>query len=139
MTTMTTDRESDVPTEVSEAPDRPPPWCAAEGCRRPVDGHAGPPWCQAHRRGLRLSTAVSDATLEFLNPRNEKMYGNTEVIEAGEHLSIALELLLSSVFGSEVIVDERPIAFGTGDSKYDSIARWRVSFAWELKEQDNDI
>jgi hypothetical protein len=125
---MTTDADDDQ----ESVPDRPAVWCAAEGCGRPVDGHHGPPWCQAHRRGLRLSTAVSDATREFLNPRTAKAYGDARVIEAGEHLSIALQLLLLSVFGSEVIMNETPIAFGTGDSKYDDVARYRVEFLWEV-------
>lgn len=109
-------------------PGRTDPRCRAQDCDRPASGHSGP-WCSAHRRGLALSTALTDALAGFLTLAGESPAFDESVIEAGELIGKGLELLLSHAFdGDEVAVEEEPIKFENADSSYKS--RWRVSLGW---------
>ena len=108
------------------------PHCGAQDCTRPVDGHNGGPWCTAHRRGLTLTTGLTDLLGSFLNPGGTKAISDHRVIEAGELSSMGLELLLSHAFNSEVIMKDESIVFSPNADN--AIGRWRVWFRWAAQD-----
>lgn len=104
------------------------PSCAAQGCDRPAHGYRDR-WCTPHRRGLTLSTALTDALVSFLALAGDAPEYDERVVVAGELIQVALELLLGSAFNSDdVVVEERPIKFK--DSVDTEKVRWRVSLGW---------
>lgn len=101
------------------------PRCLAQGCDRPAVADR---WCTPHRRGLTLSTALTDVLASFLFLDGEAPKFDERVLEAGELIGKGLELLLSHAFGGEVAVEEQPIKFK--DSPDSEKIRWRVSLGW---------
>lgn len=110
-------------------------YCDAEYCGRPIDGNYGGKLCWLHRRGLRLSTALTDALTEFLGSAGQvEIPYDKEIEEAGEYISQGIELLLSKIFRAEVTMNARPILLGYSDEPDNNRHCWRVNLWWELAQ-----
>lgn len=112
------------------------PTCRAEYCAGVADHSSG--LCAAHRRALTLSTTMQDTVTEFLHVQHggtlqssvALVPANTEKVErAGHHLALALALLVSTCFESEVTFDETPISLR--NVSHGAKNNWRVAFNWQ--------
>jgi len=105
--------------------------CEAEGCGNLASHISG--LCDAHRRALKLSSAIQDSIVDFINANGDVIRpGNRDdkiIVLAGECLAAALNLLIGAVFDGEVIFCEKPIRSGVTD--HDSRRpKWHVDLAW---------
>lgn len=109
--------------------------CNAENCEMPIDGNYGGWFCWKHRRGLRLSSTITDALKEFLGTTGQaKIPYDEKIEEAGECFSEGLQLLFESIFNAGVTVNTDPIHLGYSDDPNSGKHSWRIAFWWALTD-----
>ncbi|MGE2835133.1 hypothetical protein [Mycobacterium sp. SMC-4] len=100
--------------------------CRAYRCGNPIET-AG--MCAAHRLGLALTAAISDALFAFLRRAPiAAEYGQADAIrQAGECFARGLALLVGTQFGAQMAWNCAPITYTAG--------RWRVRFWWVVTDE----